>query len=274
MFDYESKDTFEFGITRRMESILSAMNATGRDRDLVRENLQILEFRKARQLGFTIPPFSDKPEELSWWRRHIKEHPAELYIVDPLRSFHRTREDDSTIERVLSLVMAEFSTVIVCHHMRKDQVNQDGGKSGPSLTSDMRSWSDGARGSGAIKAHSDVIICQERREGGGEETIYLGAFGKDFKDVSPVALKETGPLSYLWECRGETPVHLEKAVRVLKKTGESFVGKAEVIKLLVKSGTPQATAYRHYGELVERRVLAEENGRLKFKSERAEREME
>ena len=61
----------------------------------------------------------------------------------------------------------------------------------------MRFWSDDARGSGAIKAHSDVIVCQERVIEEQEERLYLGAFLKDGPDVEPIPLAETGAQSFI-----------------------------------------------------------------------------
>ena len=43
-----------------------------------------------------------------------------------------------------------------------------------SLADDMRAWSDGCRGSTAIKAHSDVIICQEMVKKEMTQVVYLG----------------------------------------------------------------------------------------------------
>jgi len=54
------------------------------------------------------------------------------------------------------------------------------------LAAEMRLWSDVARRSGAIKAHADVIVRQERAKEKDADIVYFGAFMKDAGDVDPM----------------------------------------------------------------------------------------
>ena len=136
------------------------------------------------------------------------------------------------------------------------------------LLNGMREWSDGARGSGAIKAHADVIVCQERVSGS-EETVYLGAFMKDGADIEPIPLVETDYESFFFKPSLHIPDNLRLSYDALKKHSVPFASKSAAAGLLqaeVKpSGKPMArsTAFDHVKQLMERGLLVESTDGLK-----------
>ncbi|HKV41231.1 MAG TPA: hypothetical protein VJX67_18645, partial [Blastocatellia bacterium] len=153
--------------------------------------------------------------------------------------------------------------VIVAHHLRK-RSNSGGDQE---LKKGMREWSDQARGSGAIKAHADVIICQERlTDDKGNESVYLGAFSKDAADVEPLRLTETDAESFLWRVEREVPDHLAASWSALRRSGKlEFSTKTDIAKELTKSGVARSTAYRQIEELEQRGLL--EHGENTWKLE-------
>jgi hypothetical protein len=137
--------------------------------------------RKVRQNGLSFERFPKTEQDkrgLSFWTQLIKEKPADLYLIDPMRCFHIGRENDSEIEVLLEQVRRFFGSaaVIISHHVRKQSHKQGEDRVSLSVPGIMREWSDGARGSCAIKAHADVIVCQERKMEGEAEIVYFGAF--------------------------------------------------------------------------------------------------
>lgn len=62
----------------------------------------------------------------------------------------------------------------------------------------MRLFSDGGRGSGAIKGYCDVIVAQEWFKDGDDEIIHWGAFGKNTADLDPRTFVPTSENSGLW----------------------------------------------------------------------------
>jgi hypothetical protein len=88
------------------------------------------------------------------------------------------------------------AAVVISHHLRK---RDQRGKYKPTLEGDMRAWADEARGSGAITAHADVIVCQERVVEGEMEMLYLGAYLRDGADVEPMPLHESAVETFFWK---------------------------------------------------------------------------
>ncbi len=262
--DYESKPQ---GLWRRYNKVVEELHLTELDLELLRANLHIVEVRRMLKHGLAVPPFPtglEKPsvarnEAVVWWDKLVAELPADIYIVDPLRCFHAGDENDSMVEKLLARMRLHFrgAAVIISHHMRKvEAANEVSGnpngkaKLDPaSLTTDMRTWSDGARGSGAIKAHADVIVCQERRVENGNETVYFGAFMKDGPDLQPTAMEETGPESFVWRMRSSPPLHLARTVAILQAAGGRFATTTALIRALRVKGETESTAYRHLKEL-------------------------
>jgi hypothetical protein len=82
-----------------------------------------------------------------YWREAVQTNPADLFIIDPFRNLQN--ENDSTIEGLLAKIRRTFgkSAVIIAHHMVKRSANK---KENIRLVDDMRLFSDGGRGSGAI----------------------------------------------------------------------------------------------------------------------------
>jgi hypothetical protein len=252
--DYESKSS---SLWRRYRAICDALGLSSEEKGKLKENLQIIEVRQAYKAGQPFPPFSSakgkkgKPS-LSFWSNLTHEHPADLYIIDPMRCFHDGDENDSRIEQLLRCVRQHFpnSAVILTHHMVKAS-----GEYTAKLDEDMRSWSDGARGSGAIKAHADVIVCQERTMVLGDEILRLGAFMKDGADAEPTALEESDAKSFFWVPRPEIPHYLQKSFDILKEEGSSFANKGEAVACLKSAGIKQPTAYRHVDEMKSKGLL-------------------
>ena len=148
-------------------------------------------------------------------------------MIDPMRSLHGEDENDSRMEKLLIRLRHFFggAAVVIAHHMTKAGV----GQYELHLKTDMRAWSDGARGSGAIKAHADVIACQERVIEDECEKVYWGAFLRDGADVEPIPLIETEQESFYWAVSREVPDHLKTSYEALKKAGAEFDGKAEAV---------------------------------------------
>jgi len=243
--DYESK---EYSIQKRYSAIRDVMNLTPQEFLKLQANLHILEMRKAQRDGKRLlPPFpyTGNKKELEPWKVLFKENPADLYIFDPMRSFHAADENDSGKMEKLFSGLREVSggaTTLISHHMRK---NNQRGTEVP-LRENMRAWSDGARGSGAIKAHADVIVCQERTEIDGEEWLDWGLFLKDAADVLPRKLVESGPETFFWLTTRDVPGFLKNAYEVLKGHSYSTI---ELTQALINADISRTTAYRQIGHL-------------------------
>jgi hypothetical protein len=257
--DYESKTS---PLKNRYESITKAMSLSDSEKELLEKNLRIIEVRQMRQEGRSFPrfPLSDSDvKETRFWRELIAENPADLYIIDPMRCFHSGDENDSKIEKLLERMRTFFrsSAVIISHHMRKGSNNVRKGDDfhDGSLRAGMRDWSDGARGSGAIKAHADVIVCQERVIEGETELVYLGAFLKDGADIEPIPLVETDNESFLFKPSPDIPSHLRSSYDALKGR-PNFRDKSAAAQVLrAEVGTGRSTAFRHVNQLAERGLL-------------------
>jgi hypothetical protein len=260
--DYESKSS---SLWKRYSAICNSLELSSEEGKRLKENLQIIEVRKSYKGGQAFPGFpSTAPGEedatsLDFWRSFIEQYPADLYVIDPMRCFHNGDENDSRIEQLLRRVRQRFrdAAVILTHHMTKRDADRT-----TSLEQDMRAWSDGARGSGAIKAHADVIVCQERTMEKGDEILFLGAFMKDGPDAEPTALEESGASSFFWIPRAEIPGHLRNSFDILKKNAGWFGNKGEVVACLKSVGIKQPTAYRHADEMVTKGLLISNGGRL------------
>jgi hypothetical protein len=256
LIDFESKGR---SLKIRYDAIVKAMKLDARWQEQLRTNLTILEVKKIRKAGHSFPKFpvpskSKVPEaDLTFWRQLVAENPADLYIIDPLRTLHTADENDSAIEALLTELQRVFgrAAVVLAHHMRKASENA------MTLAQDMRVWSDGARGSSAIKAHSDVIVLQERIENdGGEEIVFLGAFLKDGADIDPFPVMETDHESFYWEMKAHVPAKLVKSHDALK--AGRFATKAQAaaaIKTATKVG--RATAWRHLDSMIRLRIVTE-----------------
>jgi len=261
IIDYETKAA---SLKRRYDAIVDALNLTPEERDLATRNLHIVLVREMLRNGDQVPKFPAElsGEDFAWWQKLVAEHPAQLYIIDPMRSLHKGDENDSKIEGLLSNIRAVFGkgAVIVAHHLRKRSTKGDD----PKLIKDMRAWSDLARGSSAIKAHADVIVCQELVNGknDSDEVVYLGAFSKDAADIEPLRLVETAHESFLWCIEPKVPSHLAAAWRALGALGHRAFGKAEAVSAMKLSGIKQATAYRHLGQLQAMGMVIEREGGL------------
>jgi hypothetical protein len=126
------------------------------------------------------------------------------------------------------------------------------------LAENMRDWSDGARGSGAIKAHADVIVCQERVEEQNEETIYFGAYMKDGPDIGPIPLQESDTDSFFFIVVREIPAVCRSSYSILKRNASRLTSKADAVRTLTENGVKRATAYRHIRELTQVGLLTED----------------
>lgn len=255
MLDYESKDE---SIHRRYTAICDAMGLTDDQRTRLFQNLHIIVLRKVIHDGQAIPKFNNTHGE-QFWQRFVHEHPADLYFIDPMRCFHGADENTSAIETILAGIRRIFQrTVVIPHHMTKRSSNK---KENVRLIEDMRLWSDRARGSGAIKAHADVILCQERVVEKDTEVVYLGAFLKDAPDVDPISLEESSPESFLWLPRQELSDELQSSLGLLKNSGIiSWSNRAAIAKFLQEHDMSRPTAFRHVKNLIQRGRLSESAG--------------
>jgi hypothetical protein len=254
--DYESKTG---SLKMRYEAICTAMGLTEGERTAVQENLEILEIRRLRKTGQTFPRFPVKGEVVpaAFWRSLAKQHKADIYIIDPLRCSWVGQENDSQIEGFLTALRENFqgAAVIVAHHMRK----QGGEKEYRfKLAENMRDWSDGARGSGAIKAHADGIVCQERVEENDEETIYFGAYMKDGADIGPIPLQETDGESFYFKVVREIPAVCRSSYGILRRNAAKLTSRADAVRTLIENKVTRATAYRHIRELTQVGLLTED----------------
>ena len=261
--DYESKS---HSLKRRYDAISDALSLTEEQRKSLKGNLQIIEIRRLIKDGEQFPHFpanpSNKEENIAemFWNNLVENYPADIYIIDPMRSLHLRDENDSSIEQLLSAIRKMFkqAAVIVAHHMRKRGANPHA----ILLKQDMRAWSDDARGSSAIKAHADNIICQEREIDKHTEVLYLGAYLKDDADIEPIPLEESDAESFYWQVCPSIPEHLRSIYDALKAAGGKFANKSQAVQTAVGAGIKQSTAYRQFKELGDRGILVESAGQL------------
>lgn len=265
MVDYESKTR---RLKERYEAICRAMDLIEEEKNRLKENLRIVEVPKAYKAGKSFPRFpgargtqkQQKAEE--FWQQFARRYPADLYIFDPMRSMHVGDENDSTIEFLLTRLRQLFpeAAVIVAHHMRKP----GSGDFSLPLKEDMRAWSDGARGSGAIKAHADVIVCQERKIETDAEVVYWGAFQRDEADIEPMPLDETGANTFFWQVSAQVLPHLLPSYNALKKAGGPWPSKTAAAQVIQNAATEKppsrATAYRHLDTLRNLGFVSDGNG--------------
>jgi len=120
----------------------------------------------------------------------------------------------------------------------------------------MRTWSDGARGSSAIKAHSDVIVLQERSlDEKGNEVVHLGVFLKDGPDVEPFPLMETDHESFYWEQVKLVPAKLRPSYDALASRGCGWEKSKAADEIKRQTGASRATAYRHFDAMARAGIL-------------------
>ena len=264
MVDYESKTR---RLKERYEAICRAMVLGEEEKNRLKENLLIVEVPKAYKAGKSFPRFpvssgktrKDEKKAEEFWQQFAKDYPADLYIFDPMRSMHAGKENDSTIEFLLTRLRRLFpgAAVVVAHHMRKT----GSGDLSLSLKEDMRAWSDGARGSGAIKAHADVVVCQERKVEGDAEVVYWGAFQRDEADIEPMALDESEVRSFYWQVSPQVPEHLRASYDALKEAQRSFSDQSALAQVIQDAAhKPRSTAYRHIIQLKHLGLLVPRDG--------------
>ena len=266
VLDYESKSQ---SLKQRYDAIITAMGLNEVEQRTLAKNLKIVEMRKAFRNGQELPRFpvnkrdANEAEAESAWRSFIRDMSADVYIIDPMRCLHAQRENDSTIETLLTRVHQLFgdSTVVISQHLRKRNRKKT---DQPVLNDDMRVWADEARGSGAITAHADVIVCQERVVEGGLERLYLGAYMRDGADIEPMPLRETEMQSFLWQVAPDVPANLAVCLDALKGIGAFLNRKAASVVLEQKLGIGRSTAYDRIRELLNRGLLTEQDGILRI----------
>jgi hypothetical protein len=266
VLDYESKSQT---IKNRYEAIATALGLSESERKVLAANLRIFEMRKAFKKGVRFPRFpvraergrdAEFDEEDKTWRTFVKETAADLYIIDPMRCMHAQQENDSSIEALLSRVRDLFgnAAVVISHHLRKrnrkaaDQVK---------LKNDMRFWADDARGSSAITAHADVIVCQEQEVERGVELLHLGAYLRDGADIEPMQLRESELESFYWQIAPDLPLDLLECLDVLRQAGPSFANRTAAADVLQNTlGTGRSTNFSRIKELLRRGLLLDCDG--------------
>jgi hypothetical protein len=130
----------------------------------------------------------------------------------------------------------------------------------------MRSWADEARGSSAITAHADVIICQEREVVEGIEMLHLGAYLRDAADIEPMVLRESNLGSFLWQVAPDIPLELTLCLDALRNSGGEFPSHTAAATVLQKNmGTGRSTAFTRVNDLVSRGLLIDCHGVLTVK---------
>lgn len=249
MFDFESKDD---SIDRRSSAICTSLGLSDADRARLWSHLHIIKLRDMIYDGRVVPKIDVNK---AWWEQAVAEHPADLYVVDPFRCLHGAAENDSKIEETLRLIRGVFKqTTIIPHHTVKSPRKSN---ENVRLVDDMRLWSEQCRGSGAIKGHADVIICQEREiDADDTEVVWIGGFMKDAGDIDPVPLVESAADSFWWIPQTKLPKPLCGSLDVLRQTGTtSWVNRAAVAATLILAGIKRPTAFRHIKQLIQRGVL-------------------
>lgn len=270
VLDYESKSRT---LKLRYDAIIEAMALSEADQKTLRANLRIVEMRKAFRKGTKFPRFPvrlerGREEEFEQgeqtWRSFVREMAADLYIIDPMRCMHAQGENDSTLEALLSRVHELFgeAAVVISHHLRKRDRRADKQRS---LKGDMRVWADEARGSSAITAHSDVIICQERAVESGMETLHFGAYSRDGADIEPIILRESALQSFFWQVAPDIPLDLLPCLEDLRRSGQDFPNRTAVAKFLQATiGTGRTTAFTRVSDLLNRKLLVESDGVIRL----------
>ncbi len=267
--DFETKGK---SLHQRYKAVSDALGLTDDQRKLLRGNLKIVMVREYIRAGQALPKFPMYGKKTStrhevnfdgqpFWGEFAARFPADLYVFDPMRSLHAGDENDSAIEGLLSTMRGVFrdSAVVIVHHTRKRNM----GANTVSLQDDMRAWSDEARGSSALKAHADVVVCQERKiDRQGNEIVDFGAFSKDAADVDPIALEETDVQSFLWSVRADVPSHLRSSLDRLRQRGSSFADVNAAVKTLQVGGVTRPTAYRHVNGLIQAGILIQSESGL------------
>ena len=266
IMDYESKSQT---IKIRHDAIIRAMGLNEAENELLETNLRIIEIRKGFRNGLKFPRFPVRQvraqvEEYVWaeeeWRSFISENRADIYIIDPMRCMHAQAENDSAIEALLNRVHEFFGSaaVVISHHLRKRDRNPGHQHS---LKADMRVWADEARGSSAITAHADVIICQERVIEGAVEMLHLGAYLRDGADIEPIVLRESNFESFIWQVAHDIPLELTLCLEALRKSAGEFPSRTAAAGVLQQTvGTGRSTAYSRIAELINRGLLTQSNG--------------
>jgi hypothetical protein len=275
ILDYESKPASFY---KRYEGICSAMRLSREERNTLRAHMQTILVRKLRRGNRQVPRFpvhSESKEEKvaeAWWKQLAHEYPADLYIFDPMRCLHMQDENTSTIEALLSKLRDVFpnATVIVPHHMNRISAGAQN-PGGHTITlrqpDDLRAFANGGRGSTAINAHTDVVVCQERVVEGDIETVYFGAYMKDAADVEPLPLVESDHESFYWIVSRNVPEKLRTSYETLRRAAHPFKGEADAVAVLIARqnghGLSRSTAYRHLKQLRDGGFLAlDSNGKL------------
>ena len=146
MIDYESNDG---SLNERHQGIVDAMKLDEREQAQLRADLNIIEVKEMHRAGLSLPLFQvpgknkTNRDDANYWRELVANHPADVYVIDPLRHFHGAEENDAaTIAELITEIRRVFkgSTVILAHHMRKPN------EFSCHLSEDMRKVSDGLRG--------------------------------------------------------------------------------------------------------------------------------
>src|SRR5262249_5828573 len=268
---YESRNG---SIFRRYHAICEALGLTEPERNLLRAKLTILSVRELRKSGKQFPsipptPLDKKSKQLAtqqkaleFWGRLVADYPADIYCLDPMRCTHEEAENDSKMAGVMMSLQVLFKgkTVIVPHHLYK--LHEKDENDAALLERDMRQWSDRGRGSGAIKAHADLIICQARAGEIEAPRLHVGAFGRDIIDIPPLELEQTAPESFTWQAFPKMKAPLERAwvaFRDYETThGDLPTEKGELVKILERAGINTKTAYKHIDALIEDRLLQQD----------------
>jgi len=265
LIDFESKSG---SLKLRYEGIIRALGMDAEEQGRLDKNFRIVEVRRIRKSGRQFPKFSDNAGANGiFWDELVATNPADLYVIDPLRSLHAGDENDSKIEMLLSEMQRVFrrAAVIAAHHMRKASDNAC------TLVEDMRTWSDGARGSSAIKAHSDVIVLQERSlDEKGNEVVHLGVFLKDGPDVEPFPLMETDHESFYWEQVKVIPAKLRTSYDALAGRTRGWERAKAADEIKRQTGASRATAYRHIDAMARAGILVVIEGSGLFRTQSPE----
>jgi hypothetical protein len=189
---------------------------------------------------------------------------ADLYIIDPMRCMHAEAENDSALEALLSRVHQIFrdATVVISHHLRKRDRKSN---KKLRLRDDMRVWADEARGSSAITAHADVIVCQEREVEDGVETLHVGAYLRDAADIEPMLLRESSMESFFWQPATDVSSELSICLDALREAGGKFRNRSAAVLVLQSSlGAGRSTGYTRLKDLINRGLITEIDGTVKI----------
>lgn len=261
--DFESKTG---SIRRRYESMSTAMKLTQEQRQVLTQNLHILELRRYLASGHSLPKFSVKskaPQDEAFWKALPKDYPADIYLIDPMRCLHSEDENDSAIEALLAKIRVNFgkAAVIIAHHMTK----RGGGKG---YHPPQRRYAGLVRRSPWERSHQSP----RRRdhlpgEGQGErrEVVYWGAFLKDAADIEPLPLVESDVETFYWQVSPDLPPELQAPLAALTKAGASFKNKSAAAHA-ISQGTNRgrSTAYRDVEDLLNRGFLVMDAGELRM----------